>query len=92
VTIQSAILAIGARKQVINARLSVLRVQRAWLAALLRHWEARFAQFLSAEQASLISGHAEVLSRRQRVKGTLDERKMITNVRALSIKHVWIRV
>lgn len=80
VTIQSTIFAIGARTQLMRSRISVLRVQRACLAALLRHWEGRFAQFLSAEQAQLIAGHGEVLSRRQRVRGNLDERRMIVQV------------
>ena len=63
-----------------HSRISVLRVQRACLAALLRHWEGRFAQFLSAEQAQLIAGHGEVMSRRQKVRGNLDERRMIIQV------------
>lgn len=80
VTIQSTIFAIGQRTQLMRARISVLRVQRACLAALLRHWEGRFAQFLSAEQAQLIAGHGEVVSRKQKVRGNLDERRTLLNV------------
>jgi hypothetical protein len=80
-TLQRAFGALAARAQLRRMRIGVLRVQRAALAMLLRVWERRFAQFVSAEQAQLIAGHEEVLARRRRVRGTLAQRRLLSDVR-----------
>lgn len=83
VTLQRGFARLRNRSALLRTRFAVRSVQSSALAMLLRRWERRFARFLTAEQARLVAGCQSVFERRERVRGTYDERQTLRQARML---------
>ena len=81
VTLQRGFFRLRQRAALLRTRFAVLRVQSSGLAMLLRRWERRFSRFLTIEQARLVAGYQDVMARRGRVRGNIEERQVLIEVR-----------